>query len=158
MGLLLAVVLATSACGFRLRGDLEIPAELSPVFVQAQPGSPVGDEIVRHLQGSQVQLAAAPRQAHTIIRISNERRSSQIIAVNRDGKVLERELHYGLTFDAVTPDGKQLVPQQSLNLARSYEDPGAEVLGKQSENELIYTDMFSDAADRILICLRVALH
>jgi len=157
MGLLLAALLVTSACGFRLRGAVEIPSKLSPVFVRPQHGSPVGNAIVRHLQGSQVQLAAGPRQARTIIRISNERRSSRVVAVDRNGKALARELHYGLTFDVVTPDGKQLVPQQSLDLVRSYEDPGAEVLGKQSESELIFADMFSDAADRILTRLRVAL-
>jgi len=157
MGLLLVALLATSACGFRLRGGVEISPELSPVFVQARHGSPVGNEIIQQLQGSRIQLATGPRQARTIIRISNERRSSRIIAVDRGGKVLARELHYGLTFDAVTPDGKQLVPQQSLDLARSYEDPAVEVLGKQSERELIYTDMFGDAADRILTRLRATL-
>jgi len=157
IGLLLAALLATSACGFKLWGTVEIPAELGPVFVQPQHGSSVGNELVRQLQGSQVQLAAGPRQARTIIRISNERSSSRVVAVDRGGKVLARELHYGLTFDAVTPDGKQLVPQQSFNLIRSYEDSGIEMLGKQSESELIYADMFSDAADRILSRLRVAL-
>ncbi len=158
MGLLLAALLATSTCGFRLKGAVEIPPELSPVFVQPQRGSPVGDEIIRQLKGSRVQLAAGPRQARTIIRISNERRSSRVVAVNSGGKVIACELHYGLTFDAMTPDGKQLVPQQSLDLARSHEAPDVEVLGKQSERELIYTDMFGDAADRILTRLRTVLH
>jgi len=157
MGLLLAVLLATNACGFRLRGTVEISAGLGPVFVQPRHGSPVGNEIVQQLEGSRVQLAAGPRLARTIIRISNERSASRVVAVDRGGKVLARELHYGLTFDAVTPDGEQLVPQQSFNLVRSYEDPGIEMLGKQSESELIYADMFSDAADRILTRLRVAL-
>jgi len=158
LGLLLAALLATSACGFRLRGAVEIPAELGPVFVQSQHGSPVGNEVIQQLQRSQVQLATGFREARMIIRISNERRSSQVVAVDRGGKVLARSLHYGLTFDAVTPDGEQLVPQQSFNLVRNYEDPGIEMLGKQSESELIYSDMFGDAADRILTRLRVALH
>jgi len=157
MGLLLAALLMTSACGFKLRGEVELPSEFSPVFIETHHGSAVGNEIVRQLQSSQVQLAAEPRQAHTIIRISKERRSSRVVAVDRGGKVLARELHYSLTFDAVTPDGRQLVPQQSLNLVRSYEDPGAEVLGKQSESELIFADMFSDAATRLLSRLRAAL-
>jgi len=157
MGLLLAALLVTSACGFKLRGEVEIPSEFSPVFVEAHHGSAVGNEIVRQLQSSQVQLAAGPRQAHIIIRISKERRSSRVVAVDRGGKVLARELHYSLTFDAVAPDGRQLVPHQSLNLVRSYEDPGAEVLGKQSESELIFADMFSEAADRLLSRLRAAL-
>jgi len=157
MGLLLAALLVTSACGFRLRGDMEIPSELSPVFVQAQQGSPVDNEIIQQLRESQVQLTAEPRQARMLIRIGNEQYSSRVAVVDRSGKALAQELYYSLTFDVVTSNGKQLVPQQSLNLVRSYEDPGKEVLGKHSEGEMIYADMFSDAAHRILSRLWAAL-
>lgn len=157
LGLILAALLATSACGFKLRGGVEIPPELSPLFVQPQR-SAVRDQLVQRLQGLQVQLAAGPRQAWMIVRISNERRSSRVIAVDRNGKVLAKELRYGLTFDAVAPDGKQLVPPQSFNLIRSSENSNIEVLGKRLETELIYGDMIRDAADRILFRLRTTVH
>ncbi len=157
LGLILAALLVNSACGFKLRGQVEIPPELSPVFVGAQGGSPVRNEIIRQLRESQVQLATVPRHARTIIRISSENHSSRVVAVDRGGKVLARALRYTLTFDAVTPDGKELVPQQSIDLERSYEDSGLQELGKQLESELIYKDMIGDAADRILARLRAAL-
>ena len=92
-----------------------------------------------------------------IVRIGKESRTSRVVAVDRDGKALASELYYGVTFDAVSGDGKQLVPKQTIDVVRGYEDPDVEVLGKQLEAELIYADMFSDAANRILHRLRAAL-
>ena len=154
--LIMMALLATSACGFKLRGQVEIPPELNPIFIQP-PGSQVRNQIIQQLQGSQVQLAARPQDARVIVRISNERRSSRVVAVDRDGKVLARELQYGLTFDAVGPDGKPRVPQQSIDVVRTDEDPDVEVLGKQLEAEMIYAGMLSDAANRILNRLRAML-
>jgi LPS-assembly lipoprotein len=154
--LVLVASLATSACGFKLRGQLDIPPELNPILIQPR-GSQVATEMIQRLQGSQVRLAARPQDARVIVRISNENRSSRVVAVDRNGKVLARELHLGLTFDAVAPDGKQLVQQQSIDVVRSYENPDVEVLGKQLEAEMIYEDMVSDAANRILTRLRAAL-
>jgi len=153
----LAVLLATSACGFKLRGDLGLPPELSPLFIRSPPGSQVRDPLIQQLRETQLRLATTPKQARTLIRIRNERRSSRVLSVDENGKVLAYELHYGLIFDAMTADSKQLIAQQSLNLVRSYNNPGQEVLGKQLETDLIHADMLTDAARRILERLRAAL-
>jgi len=157
MTLLLVALLATSACGFKLRGQVEIPPELNPMYIQASPHSPVRATIIEQLQQSQVRLAAAPTDARVILRITNERRSSRVVAVDSNGKALASELRYAVTFDAISKDGKQLIPRQSIDVVRSYENQDVEVLGKQLEAELIYADMFSDAANRILDRLRAAL-
>lgn len=155
--LVISFVLLTSACGFKLRGAVEIPPELNPMFIQPPQGSLVQAQIVQQLQGSQVRLAARPQDARVIIRIGNEERSSRVVAVDRDGKVLAYELHYRVAFDAVAPDGKQLVTSQTLDVVRSYDNPDVQVLGKQLEGELIFQDMIEDAANRILNRLRAAL-
>ena len=155
--LILAALLAASGCGFKLRGQVEIPPELNPIYLQPASGSAVQKAILERLKGSQVQLAASPQTARVILRISNERRTSRVTAVDRNGKVLARELRLGLAFEAVTPDGKQLVSRQSIDVIRGYENPDVEVLGKQLEADLLYEDMVRDAANRILNRLRAAL-
>jgi LPS-assembly lipoprotein len=155
--LTLAILLTTSACGFKLRGPVEIPPELNPMYIQSSPGSPMRGAVVQQLQGSQVRLASGPQDARVIVRIGNESRTSRVVAVDQNGKVLASELHYRVTFDAVDPSGKQLVPQQNIDVVRSYENPDVEVLGKESEAALIYREMFTDAANRILDRLRAAL-
>lgn len=152
-----AILLATGACGFRLRGYADIPPELNPMLIEGAPGSRVERAILERLEGSQVRLAQRPQDARVIVRLGNQRESSRVLAVDRDGKVLARELYFGVDFEAVTPDGKILVPKQTVDVVRSYDNPDVEVLGKQEEAEMILEDMVSDAADRILIRLRAAL-
>jgi len=155
--LILVALLATSACGFKLRGQVEIPPELNPLYIESSQGSAVREAIVQQLQGSRVRLAATRQDARVILRIGKEAYSSRVIAVDRDGKALASELYYRVSFDAVSGDGRQLVPQQTIDVVRSYENPDVEVLGKQSEAELIYAEIFSDAAGRILDRLRAIL-
>jgi LPS-assembly lipoprotein len=154
---LLAAAMLVSACGFQLRGQVDIPPELNPMYIQPVSGSQVRAEMVRRLGTSQVRLAPSPKDARVIIRISGESRDSRVVAVDRNGKALAYELHFRVAFDAVGPDGKQLVPAQSLDLVRTYENPNVEVLGKQLEANLIYRDLIEDAADRILGRLRAVL-
>ncbi len=151
------VCLAQLGCGFRLRGVVEIPAELNPVYIQAAGNSPVRAALVDQLAGGDVVLAATAGEANLILRILSESRYSQVVAVDSGGRVLAYELHYLVSYDAVTPDGVQKVPGQSLDLIRNFDNPDVEVLGKQLEEALIYQDFARDAADRILMRLRVTL-
>jgi LPS-assembly lipoprotein len=127
------------------------------MYIQASAGSPVRAALVESLQGSQVRLAPAPKDARIILRISNELRSSRVVAVDRNGLVLAYELHLRVAFDAANAKGREIVPQSTLDLARTYNNPDVQVLGKQLESDLIYEDLVRDAADRILFRLQAAL-
>jgi len=146
-----------AGCGFHLRGAVEIPPELNPLYIQAAPGSPVRRAIEDQLAGGTVQLAAGPGPAKLILRVLSEDRFSRVAAVDSSGKVLAYELHYLVRFDAVGKDGKERVPPQTLDLVRTFDNPDVEVLGKQLEEELIFQDFATEAADRILMRLRAVL-
>ena len=154
---LLGLALSLSGCGFKLRGEVEIPPDLNPMFIQAGGGSPVAQAIRDRLRGTQVRLAASAKEAKLIVRILSEQRSSRVVAVDRSGKVLSYELHYRLAFDAIGADGQGRLPRQDIDLVRGFDNPDTEVLGKQLEGELIYQDLIDDAAERVLIRLRAAL-
>ena len=151
-------LLPLAGCGFHLRGALEVPATLTPLYVQGSPGSPVFQAIKEQLSGSTVPLASSPSSAKLILRVLGEGRTSRVVATTAAGKVLAYELHYLVTYDAVLADGKHWLPQQKLDLVRTFDNPDAEVLGKQLEEAQIYQEFAIDAADRILMRLRTALH
>ncbi len=71
-------------------------------------------------------------------------------AVDRRGKVIDYELTYRVTFDVQDPQGEELVPPQTITLVRTQVDPGVEVLGKQEEQALFFSDMQRDMAGRML--------
>jgi len=154
---LASVCLVQIGCGFRLRGAVEIPAELNPIYIQSAGGSPVRQAILEQLAGSDVVVAPAATGARLILRVLSEASTSRVVAVDARGRVLAYELHYLVNYDAVAADGSQKVPAQSLDLVRNFDNPDVEVLGKQLEERLIFDDFARDAADRILMRLRVAL-
>jgi LPS-assembly lipoprotein len=149
--------LALAGCGFHLRGTLAVPPELSPLYIQAPAGSPVKQAIEDQLVGGKLALAPSAGQAKLILRILSEGRASRVVATGSDGKVLAYELHFVVAYDAVLPDGQSRIPRQTLDLARTFDNPDVEVLGKQLEEQQIYQEFAIDAADRILLRLRAAL-
>ncbi len=154
---LLVAVFTLGACGFKLRSAVEIPADLNPMLVTSNGGSEVRAAILQRLEISEVREAKSAKDARIIVRILGESRSSRVAAVDRDGKVIARELHLRVTFDAVDSGGNQRVERQTLDLVRTYENPDVEVLGKQLEADLIFEDLVHDAADRVLGRLQATL-
>lgn len=151
----LLIVFGLTACGFHLRQPVEIPADYNPMYIEG--GHLVRQALIDQLTGSAVQLSSDKKTAGLVVRIIREQRSSRLLAVDQNGKALAYELHYLVSFDAIAKDGSELVPLQSMDLIRNFDNPDVEVLGKQLESELIYGDMASDVAQRILVRLRAAL-
>jgi len=154
--LVLALSLVT-ACGFKLRGAVDIPPDLSPVYVEAPANSAVVGVLRERFQISGVGQAASAKEARALVRILSESRRSRVGALDSAGKVIARELFLDLRFEARDAAGKTLVEPQAISLSRTVEDADVEVLGKQLEAEILYDELAQDAATQILASLRAAL-
>lgn len=154
-GLLLGL-LSLAGCGFHLRGAIDIPPDLSPLYIQS--GGLVGDAIDGHLAGSGVRLTDVPTEAGMILRVLSQSRSSRVVALDVNGKALAYVLTYRVSFEAQDAAGKVLLPKQAITLDRTFDDnPDVAVLGKELESDIIYEDLASDAADQVLLRLRAGL-
>lgn len=154
--LIAAMLLLLTGCGFHLRGAVDIPPGLEPIYIQS--GGLVGQAIDERLRGSGVSVTGADKEAGMILRILGQSRSSRVVAVDRAGKALAYALEFRVRFDAVDAGGQQLIPEQQITLERTFDDnPDVAVLGKQLESDIIYQDMADDAADQVLLRLRAAV-
>lgn len=156
--LLLALICALmiAGCGYRLRGAVDIPSGLEPVYIQT--GGLVGQAVNDRLQGSGVPVTPVANDAGLILRILDQSRGSRVVAVDRGGKALAFALELRVRFDAIDATGEPLIPPRSLTLERTFDDnPDVAVLGKQLESDIIYQDLAGDAADQVLLRLRAAL-
>lgn len=152
----LLLALVTSGCGFHLRGSIDVPPALSPVYIQS--GGLVGNAVAARLQGTEVQVTDRPETARLLIRILAEQRSSRVIAVDRQGRSLAFLLSYQVSFDAIDGDGEPVLEQQTISLDRTFDDnPDVSTLGKQLESDIIEQQMADDAADQVFLRLRAAL-
>lgn len=153
----LTLLTLVTACGFQLRGAVDIPSQFSPVFVDAPPSSAVGALIRDRLQMSGVKLASSAKEGRALVRILAERRHVRVGALDRNGKVIASEIFLQVRFEARDASGKTLVEASGLELSRIFENPDVEVLGKQMEAEVLYGEMSQDIATQILAMLRAAL-
>ncbi|WP_462319870.1 LPS-assembly lipoprotein LptE [Halochromatium sp.] len=154
--LVAAFILLLAGCGFHLRGAVDIPAALEPVYIQS--GGLVGEAINERLRGSGVPVTGTATEAGMVLRILGQSRSSRVVAVDRAGKALAYALEFRVSFDATDASGQRLIPEQQLSLERTFDDnPDVAVLGKQLESDIIYQDMADDAADQVLLRLRAAV-
>lgn len=158
MALLLALVglAGASGCGFHLRGQVDIPAELNPMHISG--GGQLRERIKERLVGSQVRLTTDPKAAKLLIGLGSGSRTSRVVAVDRSGKALLYESTYRVTFQARLADGTEVVPREKVIVVRELDDnPNRSVLGQELESDIVYQDMVEDAADRILLRLRARL-
>jgi len=144
------VLVLLQGCGFQLRGTFDVPPQMDPTYIQAPQGDPLARQLREALRTADVEVVDAPDQASAVLRLLKQDQSRRVRAVNQRGKVIDYELTYKVSFDVQDAEGEELVPSQVITLVRTQVDPGVEVLGKQEEQALFYSDMQREAVGRIL--------
>lgn len=153
--LLIALLcVALAGCGFRLRGTADVPFETLYV-PQARSG--IGLDLKRSIEaGTSTRVVDDAKTAQAILQISNESRGRQILSLSGVGRVREFQLVYQVGFRVHDGKGGDYVPQQTIHLAREMTFRDAQILAKESEEQLLYRDMQSEAVQQILRRLSAA--
>lgn len=154
---LAALVLAvlTAACGFQLRGQAKLPFETLYVAIPAI--SPLGTELKRNIvAGTNTKLVNQPARAQAILTLVAEERDKSILSFDASGRVLELQLRYRLKFRVHDARGRDYLPPSEIRLTRDISFSDAQVLSKESEEQLLYRDMQSDMVRQILYRLAAA--
>ena len=157
---LLVVVVALTVtipgCGFHLRGQSPLPAELRRVYL----GGPADltDALAVYVDSAGAQRTATRDDADAMVDIARADFRRRVLSVDPDtGKEREFELIYVVGFGVRGSGGTVLVAPQSFSLRRDYVfDPNV-VIGKGQEEEVLRDEMRRDAAQQILRRLERAL-
>ncbi len=143
-----------SACGFHLRGPVELSAEIMPVFIEQSGGDSVLNRELRKLlsQSGKKHLTLTKSEAKTILDIVSGKEKKRVVAVDNRGRARQYDLsyilHYRLTGKNIPRVGNDNV--SVLNLRRSLNFDPDNVLAISHEVENLYNDMRKDSARLIL--------
>jgi LPS-assembly lipoprotein len=152
--LLIVLAFALAGCGFHLRGTADMPFDT--VYV---PGATSGIALglARNLRaGSSVKVVDDAKQAEAILEFSGETRAKEILSLTGAGRVREFRLRYRVGFRVHDGKGNDYVPQNTLELTREVTYNDADVLAKESEEELLFRDMQGDMVQQIMRRLSAA--
>lgn len=115
---LLALLLLTSACGFRLRGFIDLPANLQPLYISSQAGAHnFAANLHRQLEQSGIQLSPslAGSRLHLSLQNFNSGQRQLIFGVRE-----EYELELQIQASATDAQGEPVFDPQVFSARRLY--------------------------------------
>jgi LPS-assembly lipoprotein len=143
-----------AACGFQLRGTADVPFD--SIYVSQAAGG-LGLELKRSIQaGTRAKVVDDPKQAAAVLEFTEETRLKEILSLTGQGRVREYLLRYRVGFRVHDGKGKEFVPTNTVSLLRDISFNDADVLAKESEEQLLYRDMQTDMVQQILRRLAAA--
>ncbi len=143
-----------AACGFHLRGAYELPEHLSPVYLDKDSMSLLlYKELRSTLRASGAELTEDETTAASVLEISQEQQTRDVISVDTLGRAREYRLIYRLAF-TLQASGEAVIDRSNIQLTRNLLFNPEAVLGVTEEMENIYRDMIRDSAGQILLRLQ----
>ncbi len=151
-----AVILLT-ACGFKLRGEQPLPAELSVLRVQvADTFSPLQHNLEQALARGGARAPAAD-EISAVLRIDGNQMTRWPLTVGSAGRVQEYSMRYELSLQLISATGEVVMPKQSLQLERSYQFATVRAQGTPGEEDVVREELERDMVQAILRRLQVTL-
>ncbi|HXZ48290.1 MAG TPA: LPS assembly lipoprotein LptE [Usitatibacter sp.] len=150
-----ALCLALAACGFELRGEPSVG--LHTLYVSSAVPSLVAGEVRRILATGPTQVVATDKGAEAELRILGESREKTVHTVTGSGRVYEFQLRLGVSFQLTVPGREEpVIAPTEIVTTRLITYNEAAPTAKEAEEQLLYKDMQSDVASRILRRVAVA--
>lgn len=147
--LLAATVLGLlGGCGFKLRGQEQLPFNI--IHLDAGGGSFMAPLLAESLRQQGKQLAATAKEADVSVRLAEEDKRKDILALSGGGKVREYRIEYRLTLSATDAAGLEILAPTPLRVTRDYSYDDTQALAKESEEALLHRDMERDMLRQIL--------
>lgn len=145
-------LLLLSACGFKLRGSVELPPVLQDTYIESNnPFTGMARSLRSELEVAGANVLEDKEAATAILVIHNERSENRVLSVGSSGRATEYELFDEVGFSLQDADGKSLVAPQTLRQTRDLVFDENELLGKVSEAEGIHRQMRASLARQIIM-------
>ncbi len=154
--LLFVMLLILSACGFQLRGQLDLPDSMKYVYIDGDASVVFTRHLRQALERTGAQLVENIDAATAVLAIQHEQQQRNVISVSEAARVREYESFYSLGFSLRETSGKQILEPQILELRRDFSFLESEVLAKEREEARLVRDMQSEAVQVILRKIRYA--
>jgi len=147
--LVLAPVTGLIACGYRLRGMVDLPFKV--IAITGSPSPPLRTDLqTAILTGTDAKVAINPKDADLILDIISDLNGREILAYNSNGQVSAYRLNIRVGFRAYDNTGADIVPETEIYMTRDMDFSVSTVLATDVQIQQFLTLMQRDLAVQIL--------
>jgi len=149
---LASLLVFLSACGFHLRGQVDLPVGLRILDLNAQLADNLTQNILRQsLLSNGVTLSA---DAPYTLKILNESGDRRVLTVTSNAKASEYELIQNLTFELLDTKGNSISKAQTITSYRTLQYDASAEIGKAQEETNLRREMKQSNAYNVLLRLK----
>ena len=150
--ILVSFATVLSACGFHLRGALDLSQDVAPVIIIRNDAFDLARDIRGLLATNGIEITETLSTAKSRIALLEESRERRVLSVDSSGRASEYLLIYQVRYNLESADFKkqEFTARQQRSLVF---DPDA-VLAVENEADVLYGEMSKDIARSILLKLQ----
>lgn len=150
MTVVLSLALLCSGCGFQLRENAELPAQMARTqLVISDEYSPLARRVKVMLEQSGVQFVGGD-QATAILEIPVNEVATDVLTIGDNARVREYRISHIVRFRLLDADGKELLGWQNLRQAREISFNEQRILAGSREQEYLEKEL-AETLSRLLI-------
>jgi len=154
---ILAVAASLGACGFHMRGEVQLPAAMQRVHLTvADPYSPLRRDLEAALTRSGATLVGAPGDGVAEISIPAVSIAPIVRSVGANAFVNEFSMVYHVELEVSGPDGKLLLPRETIEHSRQFTFDQTQAIGTSAEQDEIKKEMERDMVQSVLLKIQAA--
>jgi LPS-assembly lipoprotein len=137
------------ACGYRLRGMVDLPFKV--IAITGNPSPPLRADLqTAILTGTDAKVAINPKDADLILEITNDINGREILAYNSSGQISAYRLNIRVGFRAFDVAGAEVVPEAEIYMTRDMDFSVTTVLATDVQIQQFLGLMRRDLAIQIL--------
>ncbi len=137
------------ACGYRLRGMVDLPFKV--IAITGSPSPPLRTDLqTAILTGTDAKVAINPKDADLILDITSDLNGREILAYNSNGQVSAYRLNIRVGFRAYDNTGTDVVPEAEIYMTRDMDFSVSTVLATDVQMQQFLSLMRRDLAVQIL--------
>jgi LPS-assembly lipoprotein len=150
MTVVLSLALLCSGCGFQLRENAELPAQMARTqLVISDEYSPLARRVKVMLEQSGVQFVGGD-QATAILEIPVNEVATDVLTIGDNARVREYRISHIVRFRLLDADGTELLGWQNLRQAREISFNEQRILAGSREQEYLEKEL-AETLSRLLI-------
>lgn len=156
---MMIAALALCACGFHLKGLIELPQWFNGVYVGGDNiPAPLLQLLRNQLEANGRRVQPQPRDAQYLLIIVNEHLDKNITSVSASTNPRQYELTYNLSYRLSNRQGRVLQGPATLKVTRFLTVNNDRILGSDFEEATIVSEMRRDVVSRLLQRISVLNH
>lgn len=147
---LLGFSLLLNACGFQLRENAELPAEMQNTqLLVADENSQLARRVRVQLEQAGVKFVDQ-QNATAILEIPKNEVLTEVLSIGDNARVREYRVTHTVQFRLMDPQGKELVPLQTIRQSREISFDEQQILAVSREQEFVKEDL-ANTLSRLMI-------